>query len=93
MDEQRARDAVEHLEAAVGELIAAGRAFLDAFEDVATRSDAGPSLFGLVESVAKSFGPKGPLGFPPFDPGADADDDAEDDDGDGDGDFEPIPVD
>jgi hypothetical protein len=82
MDEDKARDAVEHLQTAVSELIAAGRAILDALEDSFGPSEAGPTLSKLVDSFARGFIP----------PATDDDHDHDDEDGGDDGDYEHIPV-
>lgn len=52
MNEERAREGVEHLQAAAVELISALRAFLDIAEDVVRHPDAATGLLAaFVESV------------------------------------------
>ena len=57
MNDDRAQEAVDHLQGALRELIAAGQAFLAAFEDVVDRPDTAPNLLAAVESVARRFLP------------------------------------
>jgi hypothetical protein len=58
MDEERAREGVEHLQAAAREIIAAGRAFLDAMEGIVEDSDAAQQWRSMFESMTKGdWGP------------------------------------
>jgi hypothetical protein len=63
MDEDRAKEGVEHLQAAAREIIAAGRAFLDAMEKLVEGSDAGRSVRSMFDSMTK--GQWGPPRRPP----------------------------
>ena len=51
-----AHDGVEHLQAAAHEMIAAGRAFLDAVEDVVRDRDAVASVVDAFGSIAHAAG-------------------------------------
>jgi hypothetical protein len=53
VNEDRAREAVEHLQAAAREVGAAVRAFVDALGD----PDVGRSWAAMFEDIAKGFGP------------------------------------
>jgi hypothetical protein len=58
MDEDRAKEGVEHLQAAAREIIAAGRAFFDAMEGLVDSSEAGRSVRSLFDSMTKGeWGP------------------------------------
>jgi hypothetical protein len=57
VNEDRARDAVDHLQVAVRELISAGQAFLAAFEDVVDQPETRRDLFAAFETVARRFVP------------------------------------
>jgi hypothetical protein len=57
-DDDKARDAIDHLQVAVRELIAAGHAFLAAFEDVVEQPDTRRDLFAAFETVARRFMPE-----------------------------------
>jgi hypothetical protein len=83
VNEDRARDAAEHLQAAVHELIAAGQALLGALDDVVERREAAPDLFSAFEAVARRFIP----------PSSSAGSDDEHDGGDDDDGYEPIRLD
>ncbi|MGH9119592.1 MAG: hypothetical protein ACRD0A_17455 [Acidimicrobiales bacterium] len=91
MNDDRAREAVDHLQVAVRELIAAGQALLAAFDDVVDRPEAGDNLLAAFESVAKRFLPS-----EGWDDEADKHDQDGDDGDDGEGGgggFEPIRID
>jgi len=53
------QDGVEHLQAAAHEMIAAGRAFLDAVEDVVRDRDAVASVVDAFGSIAHGWRPGG----------------------------------
>ena len=57
MNDDRAREAVDHLQVAVRELIAAGQAFLAAFEDVVDRPETGRDMLAAFEAMARRFVP------------------------------------
>jgi hypothetical protein len=84
MNDDRAREAADHLQSAVRELIAAGQALLAAFDDVVGRPDTAPNLLAAIESVAKRF-------LPNQDDAPDDEDDDNEDDVGNDG-FEPIKI-
>jgi hypothetical protein len=75
VNEDRAREAVDHLQAAAREVGAAVRAFLDAMAE----AQPGRSWFGLLDELAKGLDPERDAG----DPRDEGDDGDEDDDGDG----------
>jgi hypothetical protein len=85
VNDDRAREAADHLQVALRELIAAGHSFLSAFEDVVDRPESRRDLLAALEVVAKRFVPS------QSEPSADESRD-DDDDGD-DGSFETIRVD
>jgi hypothetical protein len=62
---ERAREAVEHLQAAARELIEAARAALDVAEDVVNDPDAMVSLAGLVAGLADMARRVAGSGWPP----------------------------
>ena len=66
MSEERARQGVEHLQAAAIELIAAFRAFLDVAEDVVRDPSAVTALASSLVETARAAAPTVPT-----DPGAD----------------------
>jgi hypothetical protein len=57
VNEDRARDAVDHLQVAIREFIAAGQSFLSAFEDVVDRPDTRRDLLAAIETIAQRFVP------------------------------------
>jgi hypothetical protein len=72
-DDDPAREAAEHLQAAMRELIAAGHSLLGALEDMVERRENTPDLFSAFELVARRFipstiaGGSGPGGDEPGD--------------------------
>jgi hypothetical protein len=56
-DNDKAREAADHLQVAIRELIAAGQAFLSAFEDVVDRPETRRDLMTAIETMAKRFVP------------------------------------
>jgi hypothetical protein len=76
--DDKAREAADHLQTAIQELIAAGQAFLSAFEDVVDRPDTRRDLLAAIETMAKRFVPgegEAPSTDAPADDGEDGDDD------------------
>jgi len=76
--EDRAGEAVAHLQTAARELIAAARAFLDVAEEVVDDPKAGEAVLGGLADLARRVVPRNPHDDGP---------------GDGDGGVEHIPVD
>ena len=60
MNEERARQGMEHLQAAAIEVIAAVRAFLDVAEDVVRDPAGAASLASSFVDAARSAAPTGP---------------------------------
>jgi hypothetical protein len=57
VNDDKAREAADHLQVAIQELIAAGQAFLSAFEEVVDRPDTRRDLLAAIETMAKRFVP------------------------------------
>lgn len=62
MNDERADEAVEHLQTAANEMIKAARAFLDVAEELVTDPNTSAAVMGLFDSITAAAGRATPRG-------------------------------